>query len=311
MSCNPLFILKKRTTSVNDLCFWGEPASKLKLVSVYQGGPIDLDVWDCDIRRVVTTVQSDTTADMLSVDAINHNLVTLDRYGWLKLTDGNTMQVVSKLGFNDVGFCKISLLPDDPKIILALPGENKSSVTIWSLKDSSIISRLIPDQEKLGTVMNVKLFSQYLVVGYENGSVLLWHHAEQKILFQVKIFDEPVMSLDAFQRDDVIECVCGSVCKEIHRIRFYLKEERSEVKKIEVLNDGISSLKIRNDQKIFASGGWDHQIRLFGMKKMKSIARLNYHSDRINSIDFSKGHIQLLAASSKDNKISVYDVFNS
>merc|ERR1739838_1234486 len=83
----------------------------------------------------------------------------------------------------------------------------------------------------------------------------------------------------------------------------------------ELANAGVSYVKIRGDRKLFVTGGWDHKVRVWkNNKSMTPLAVLDYHRDVIQSCAFDDeggGHRggKLLACSSKDNKISVYDVF--
>ncbi|XP_053135354.1 guanine nucleotide-binding protein subunit beta-like protein 1 isoform X5 [Hemicordylus capensis] len=78
-------------------------------------------------------------------------------------------------------------------------------------------------------------------------------------------------------------------------------------------NPGIAEVTLRQDKKILATAGWDHRIRLFGWKKFKPLAVLDYHKATIHCVAFSD-HTQpskrLMAAASKDHRISVWSIYN-
>lgn len=84
-------------------------------------------------------------------------------------------------------------------------------------------------------------------------------------------------------------------------------------KEIELKNPGIASVKIRKDRKILGTGGWDGRIRIYSWKTLKPLAYLSYHTQTINTVDFSEDlcdHGQLLAAGGKDSRISLWSLYN-
>lgn len=82
---------------------------------------------------------------------------------------------------------------------------------------------------------------------------------------------------------------------------------------VELVNPGISQLSLRADHKLLGSAGWDHRVRLFGWKKLKPLAVLQYHTDSVHSVAFSDHadpRLRLMAAGSKDQRISIWSVYN-
>ena len=317
MSCPPLYILKDKNIVTSDLCFLPDTdAGKLKLLSAYRSGSAEFDLWDLKSRRVEQGVQSDKPCNLLSIGCSNGNIVTLDKNGWLKAYDNNTIKNFVKLGIGEsVGFCKASLLHASD--LVAVPGCAKSSVTIWNIKDSQIVSRLVPGEkyQKLGMVMCVKLLQNNLVVGYENGDLLVWDLVQNFVVYHVEeVFKkEPVMTMDANQVNDTIECFCGSVSSSMVRVRVDLKNNSHHTKIIKLINDGLNCLKVRSDNKLLVTGGWDHKVRIWGTKKVSMLAVFDYHKDSISAVNFSeKTHNDkmLLGCASNDFKITVYDVYN-
>lgn len=82
---------------------------------------------------------------------------------------------------------------------------------------------------------------------------------------------------------------------------------------VTLVNPGASQLCIRGDGKLLASAGWDHRVRVFGWKKLRPLAVLQYHSDMVQSVAFSDHQDprqRLLAAGSKDQRISLWSIYN-
>lgn len=82
---------------------------------------------------------------------------------------------------------------------------------------------------------------------------------------------------------------------------------------VTMVNPGVSQLCIRGDGKLLASAGWDHRVRIFGWKKLRPLAVLQYHTDMVQSVAFSDHQDpkqRLLAAGSKDQRISLWSIYN-
>lgn len=82
---------------------------------------------------------------------------------------------------------------------------------------------------------------------------------------------------------------------------------------VTLVNPGVSQLCIRGDGKLLASAGWDHRVRVFGWKKLRPLAVLQYHTDMVQSVAFSDHQDprqRLLAAGSKDQRISLWSIYN-
>ena len=56
-----------------------------------------------------------------------------------------------------------------------------------------------------------------------------------------------------------------------------------------------------------------YRIRIYSWKTLKPLAYLSYHTQTINTVDFSEDlcdHGQLLAAGGKDSRISLWSLYN-
>lgn len=56
-----------------------------------------------------------------------------------------------------------------------------------------------------------------------------------------------------------------------------------------------------------------YRLKVYGWKKLQPLAYLNYHTETVNSLDFSDEFPnwgQLMAAGSKDSRISLWSIYN-
>lgn len=80
--------------------------------------------------------------------------------------------------------------------------------------------------------------------------------------------------------------------------------------KIAIKERGIADLKIRSDGKIFVTAGWDGLIRVFGVKKLRPLAILNYHHDvSLHAITFGDVERGCLCSAGKDGKIAWWSIY--
>ncbi|RMX47933.1 hypothetical protein pdam_00005379 [Pocillopora damicornis] len=134
------------------------------------------------------------------------------------------------------------------------------------------------------------------------------HDLESKeILFALKPDNGKslVLCMDVDKED--LRIVSGSAGSKLCVSSVTPQHSITVEKEIELKNPGIASVKIRKDRKILATGGWDGRIRIYSWKTLKPLAYLSYHTQTINTVDFSEDlcdHGQLLAAGGKDSRIS-------
>ena len=163
-----------------------------------------------------------------------------------------------------------------------------------------------------------------LLSSFESGKLLLGKLVDKKFQilskFQFSVDDLVPLAID-FDADRSMAVVAGSSDKI-----FVLKFE-SDAETFTVLTErkiptkGISNLKIRScDKKILICGGWDSTVKLFSWLKperLKPLGALKFHSEAVEAVCCTerpvevgrlKGH--LFAAASKDEKVSVWSVYN-
>jgi len=157
--------------------------------------------------------------------------------------------------------------------------------------------------------MNLKVLdSNYLLSGYENGELALFDLKTFKEVTCVNLFHgQPTMCFDFCKSLNV--GFGGSSEKTLVEIGLNIENmillEKSTV---ELVNPGLNCIKIRkSDSKIVSCGGWDNRIRIYGTKKLKLLACLDFHKEAVNSIDFSMKN--LMAVGGNDNLISFWDLY--
>ena len=196
---------------------------------------------------------------------------------------------------------------------MAVPSSTSSQIDIIDLQSECEIQNLNPTQEettvKYGMCMCITFphgNKNQLLVGYENGSILLWDTKDSKIIHCISPHESPVMCMafsEKYQRG-----ISGSSNNKLCVWKLNASDQSlSMYKEIEVTNNGFNSIVVRHDSKIFATAGWDANIRIFSTKTLKQLAVLSYHNASIQALVFSEDFI--LAAGSKDGRISLWDVY--
>ncbi|KAM5193721.1 guanine nucleotide-binding protein subunit beta-like protein 1 isoform 1-T2 [Mantella aurantiaca] len=278
-----------------------------------------IHVWNVNTRRIETVLNGHDGNNIYWIQTL-HNKDSLMSQGrdlqihtW-NLAEGRN-NVTDSIAIESIGFCKCSLLNNE-HVLLAMPGAESSQVQVMDLSSKKILGCLNPTSSKWGMVMCIKLWqpesgsSPLLIAGYEDGSVVLWNVLEQKIMSRVMCHKDPVMSLD-------FDCtnakgVSGSSDKILSVWTLDKQQNLKTSTAQEIINPGISDVAVREDKKILATAGWDGRIRIFGWKKMKPLAVLQYHSASVHCVAFSDHIIpeeRLLAAGSKDYRISIWSIY--
>lgn len=83
-----------------------------------------------------------------------------------------------------------------------------------------------------------------------------------------------------------------------------------------IKNPGVNIVRIRADQKVFASGGWDGRIRIFSWKSLRPLAVLTQHKQggvmdlAYSTQPVSMWRAPIMAAAGMDAQISLWDLYN-
>ncbi|XP_038664388.1 guanine nucleotide-binding protein subunit beta-like protein 1 [Scyliorhinus canicula] len=202
--------------------------------------------------------------------------------------------------------------------LLASPGSTLSEVKISGLPKKMPVWILKPPADaKLGMPMCLKLWQplscsrSLLLVGYKDWPVTLWDPSEKKMLSHLACHDEPIMCLD-FDPEKV-KGISGSSGNVLSSWGLDKQQNLKLQQTMSLVNAEIADTCIHQDKKILATAGWDHWVRVFGWKKLKSLAVLLYQTASIHCFTFSDHVVsseRLIAAGSKDQRISLWSLYN-
>ncbi|XP_013398496.1 guanine nucleotide-binding protein subunit beta-like protein 1 [Lingula anatina] len=311
---DPSYILRGAHSEVTSLTFTHAAESRgtspAGLISGTLTGAIQM--WDWTTKRIIKTVEAHKGESLLWLaNPGDGRLLSQGRDGRLVLWDcsGEDWRQLGWVPCAALGFCRASLLNKNPDI-LAVPSPALGEISVISIPSLQILHTM-KVQKTQGMCMSLKLTTCQsekdilLIGGFENGSLVLWQIGGHDVLHSLALHEESVMALD--YNSKVNRGISGSVDTKIQVWTISEELKIQSVKEISITNAGVSSVTIREDGKIFITGGWDHQVRVFGMKKLNALAVLNYHSATINCTVFSKDNT--IAAGSKDRLITVWDVY--
>ncbi|KAM6339536.1 guanine nucleotide-binding protein subunit beta-like protein 1 isoform 2-T3 [Alca torda] len=305
---DPQFVLRGTSAAIHTLhfsCGSQEPAVPV-LFSGSENGFIH--VWNLKTHRVDTALDGHGRKSVYCVETMGGKDQLLSqgrdqRICLWDLAEGRTA-VMDSVCTENVGFCRCSLLKvAQGRWLMAMAAKALEEVQVLELPSKTSVCTLKPEVgAKLGMPMCLKLWQPncgsqpLLLAGYEDGSVVLWNLSMGKALSQLVCHQEPVMSLD-FDSEKA-KGISGS-SEKVYKTH-------------KLVNAGISDITIRPDKKILATAGWDHRIRIFGWKNLKPLAVLDYHTATVHAVSFSDHKIpseRLLAAGSKDHRISIWSIY--
>ncbi|KAM8797903.1 guanine nucleotide-binding protein subunit beta-like protein 1 [Eudromia elegans] len=319
---DPEFVLRGTSAAVHTLHFscGGQEPDFPVLFSGSENGFVH--VWNLKTHRVDTALDGHGRKSVYWVETMDakERLLRLGRDQRICLWDlaeGRT-SVTDSVFTENVGFCRCSLLKvAQGRWLLAMAAKSLEEVQVLELPSKTSVCTLKPEVgAKLGMPMCLKLWQldsasqPWLLAGYEDGSVILWNLSMGKAASQLVCHQEPVMSLD-FDSEKA-KGISGSSEKVLSIWSLNEQQNLQFHKTHELINAGISDITIRSDRKILATAGWDHRIRIFGWKKMKPLAVLDYHTSTVHCVSFSDHRNlseRLLAAGSKDHRISVWSIY--
>lgn len=152
-----------------------------------------------------------------------------------------------------------------------------------------------------------------LSCGYEDGSILTYDLRTSKLLSLLKKHAEPVFALGHVPGAGCLLSGGGDalICQTPQAQLLDLDHSNGATVALPVA--GVSSLSGRSDGRIWASGQWDHTVRLFQTKGCKPLAVLRHHRESVQAVRFSRcgvgctpDEVSLLASASKDRTIAIW-----
>ena len=197
---------------------------------------------------------------------------------------------------------------------IAVPNAlNSGAIDVFHLPSEKRVSTISADTTvQTGMVMAVEIFivpmrpeELYVVSGYEDGHVMV--HARHppsatgssswqwEKLYATRPHSQPVLSLDVLSSPEEGYSFLTSSADALivkHPVPLLGMElvKSGDDNPLQVLNTkhaGQQGLRVRSDQKIFATAGWDARVRVYSCKTMKELAVLKWHKEGCYSVAFA------------------------
>jgi len=310
---DPVFNLRQMEMgAVNCICFHNTD----RLFCGTAKGAVFL--WDLQTNRSPLHF----TAGSEPITSIYHrdeSLVTQSKGGVIKSWD------IVKCGYkleksvdtNHLGFCRIHCVPEQN---LLLSPSQDNDITIHDLNDLTLQTTLSAGNQfdtPLGSLMCMKLITfsnqSYVLAGYESGTFLTWDLRTNTVINSAK-FEECPMAFDYCCETN--RGIYGNATDKLG-IFGYIRNEMKLLNRgdLPIKNAGINCIRIRKDQKIFCSGGWDGRIRVFSWKSLRPLTVLTAHKGAISDINYSVGKVDMwkspiMATAAADGQISLWNLYN-
>ncbi|KAI8097264.1 WD40-repeat-containing domain protein [Halteromyces radiatus] len=241
----------------------------------------------------------------------------------LDFNSNDSPRLVDSLPYDSITYCQLSLTKTNGDTMICFPSiASPFQMDIYNLTKRTWVIQNIGDQnnEQRRICMALQFMEQKypiidILAGYENGTMVLWQcHLETKnvrLVWQMHCHEKPVLCLIG----SVIEgyALSGSLDNQV--IKYDLTNGQI-IKKIKTKKSGTASVALRKDNKIWATGGYDGNIRVYSVKTMKPLAILSYHRDSVYYVDFAKSWMigqdneqHWLVGCSKDHRISLWQIY--
>jgi WD40 repeat protein len=332
---DPLYNLRGSSSEVTAVAFLNPNDEKHQLLA---SGSSDGQVttWSLITRRPVCKFAAHRKSVLTVEFAARFKLISQGRDGFIRLwalsdnpsKDTETASILVEIPVNAIGFCPFSTRHVSRcNTLIAFPGEDKILVNVVAMAtDSGEMGQffrclMAQDAEKVGMCMALRLFDvakqQFVAGGFECGDILVWRVENGSLMTRISLHKEP---LTCFTLDSTCLRGISGAAENVCQI-FEFKQIGSDftsncVQSVEFpeLSKGVSDVAVRSDDKICAIGCWDGLIRVFSWRKLKPLAVLAYHTQGISSLVFSQTcgseSAMLLAAGSKDKRISIWSLYN-
>ncbi|KAL4136962.1 hypothetical protein PRIC2_000490 [Phytophthora ramorum] len=336
----PLGVLRGHGAPVNSVGF----LSASTIVSGAGDGAVK--IWDLKSRRELAAIPAaHSKAGVLHSAAVrdpvasDQKFVTQGRDGFVKLWDvqsfGAAAEPLAKFYCGSYSFTKFATLrwPSEDAAenanLIVCPSSIDNKLLVYDSRgDSSspALTLTVPEAAtKRGMCMSLSLFESrvaqgedgaggnvqtYIAAGFEGGQLaILDLRSGGKVACETTITQgaNALLSFDVTR--DGRSAICGSSGEELYSAAFDVASYTlSSQSFFSCAHGGFSCVRIRGDQRIVATAGWDHRVRVFHMRKLKPLAVLKYHSESVFALDFSDDSA-LLSSCSKDHKIALWSIY--
>ncbi|XP_053208991.1 guanine nucleotide-binding protein subunit beta-like protein 1 [Panonychus citri] len=334
MSLVPDYIFMQNLYPVTSTCFFTVSSGDF-LITGDEKGIIKL--WDLVSYKKTLLLEAHDTRIMSIQSDSDRKLILTQSRGEIKIwnymeTQPATLELTKIYQSSVVSLSNCCLLSmRTGNYLLACCSTSDSNIADLHHSDmDSVIPITSQSSNQFGLLMVMKLVytkdpnQVVLLTGYESGILKCDNiklDINEKIIsvkdcHSLSLFNDMITSIDFDSLSS--KGVCGSVNSKL--IIFTINDLDCEqfkiniVKSIDIGNEGISSITIRPDYRLFCVSCWDSRVKLFSWKTFKLLAVLDKHKQSINSISFSKKLLNcskmLLAISSKDKTVSLWSPYS-
>ncbi|KAH6558374.1 hypothetical protein KP509_1Z067200 [Ceratopteris richardii] len=216
-----------------------------------------------------------------------------------------------------------SLTSGTGKSYLALAGRDPSMVELWDMDAGKLALQFgqdtsgqsSPQTKSSGMCMALEAFTGltregflHILTGYEDGSVAIWDVRNVKVpQFMKRFHQEPVLSIAV--DGPCLGGVSGAADNQLIFFSINYQQSLLQIRGERTLgNPGTADISLRNDDRIVATAGWDHRVRIYDYKRSRALAILKYHSDLVNAVCFSED-CEFLASASKDGMVALWSIY--
>lgn len=173
-------------------------------------------------------------------------------------------------------------------------------IDIYQLPSQTRLHTLKPEG-KNGMAMCLSIFHKngalLLATAFENGLLSVYQHRAEvqqwESIYHSQAHSQPVLSIAADPRCDYLLTSAADATIAKHAVMPAPKQGtlgesmQDPMKSINTKHAGQQSLTIRSDGKIFATAGWDANVRVYSAKSLKELAVLRWHQVGVYAVAFA------------------------
>ncbi|KAL7683062.1 putative WD40/YVTN repeat-like-containing domain superfamily, dynein regulator LIS1 [Plasmopara halstedii] len=334
----PLSVLRGHNAPVNSVKF----ISTNTIVSCAGDGAVK--IWDLQSRRELASNSATHskagvlhTASLQGATSMEHKLVTQGRDGFVKVWDIPTFNALAepltKFYCGSYSFTKFTTLrwsdsgSSVSASLIVCPSSEYNKLLVFDIRNSMpALTITIPDAPaKRSMCMSLSLFNSsvalaedgaggnvqtYIAAGFEGGQLtILDLRSGGEVVCETTVTQSSNALLSFDVTRDGRSAICGSSGERLYIAKFDVASNTLSSRSFfSCTHGGFSGVCIREDQRIVATAGWDHRVRLFHLRKLKQLAVLKYHNESVFGLDFSADST-LLTSCSKDHKIAIWSIY--
>ncbi|TVU12840.1 hypothetical protein EJB05_46503 [Eragrostis curvula] len=323
---DPVAVLRGHRAAVNDACF--HPSLPLLFSGAADG---ELRAWDTISHRTISSVWAHGgSAGVYSVAAsagLGNKIISQGRDGtckcWVIEEAGLSRRAIFTVKTSTYHFCKMSLvkLPS-----LSHAPQSSSSCSTSDVEPQRAIIEENTESHDVNSTESLKGHEQGIIsngqnlmaiAGQESSHIELWDiTSARKMLCLPQTCNANMTDHPTKQKalSIAVDGLCnggisgGADNKIVMFTLNHLKGTFTLRKEIELERPGVAGTAIRLDNKIAATAGWDHRIRVYNYNNGNALAVLKYHSDSCNAVTFASD-CNLMASCSADTTVALWELY--